>query len=350
MIEVIKDKKEWNELLAKVKEMDFYHTYDYHHLSKTKKESPILLKYTTGNTILVLPLLLRAIENSIYNDATSVYGYSGLLVLKLDPQFNKADFHKELNAYFNENKIISVFSRLHPYIHHQEDLHSGLGSIIELGKVVYIDLTDPQDVQRAKYNRRLKTYVNKARKLCSVFEGNKEEHLNIFIRLYEENMRRVNADDHYFFDTDYYHQLLSSKEFETKLMLCQHKKTKEIIAGALFMKMGNIVQYHLSGLSNEYFQLNPIKLLIDEMRIIATNEGYKYFNLGGGLGSEEDSLFKFKRGFSKEHKNFKIWKYIVNEEAYKALTENHFKSDLDNEDFNVGYFPAYRAPLKAQKI
>ncbi len=176
MIEVIKDKKEWNEQLAMVENSDFYHTYDYHQLSKTEDESPILIKYTDGLTNLVLPLLIRSIENSDYQDATSVYGYAGVLALNVDEQFEKENFHKELNTFFKAEKIVSVFSRLHPYLQREETILEGLGSITPLGKVVYVDLNDPIDIQRQKYSRRLKTYINKANKACTVIEGNIEDH------------------------------------------------------------------------------------------------------------------------------------------------------------------------------
>jgi len=348
MIEIIKDKKAWVEQLAMVELLDFYHTYDYHHLSKNDDELPILIKYTDGLTSLLLPLLVRDIENSNYKDATSVYGYAGTLAINIDEQFKKENFHKELNTYFNDNKIIAVFSRLHPFIEHQEAIHDGLGTITSLGKVIYKNLGDSLEVQRAQYNRRLKTYINKSRKLCTVIEGNIEEHLDAFIHLYLENMKRVDADESYFFETDYYHRLLSSNDYKSKLMLCKHNETQEIIAGAIFIKTGNIVQYHLSGLDEEYFDLNPIKLIIDEIRIKSTLDGYKYLNLGGGKGSEEDSLFKFKSGFSKDFKTFKVWKHIVDEKTYRNLTNNRLETPLaENDDLYSGFFPAYRAPIKA---
>ena len=340
MIEVIKDKKEWREQLSLVKHSDFYHTYDYHQLSKTEGESPILIKYTDGPSALILPLLLRNIENSDYKDATSVYGYAGVLALNIDDSFEKESFHKELNAFFNEEKIVSVFSRLHPFFEEEEAILEGLGSITTLGKVVHLDLTDPIDIQRQKYSRRLKTYINKSNKSCTVIVGNIEEHLETFVNLYHENMRRVDADDSYFFSPEYYNKILSSEDFKSELMMCVHNETQEIIAGAIFIKTGTIVQYHLSGLSEDYMDINPIKLIIDKERIKSTEEGFKCFNLGGGRGSEEDSLFKFKSSFSKSFKEFKIWKYIVDEKAYNMLAEKHQRPDSD-----TGYFPAYRSKL-----
>lgn len=346
MIEVIYEKKEWCALLAMVEHSDFYHTYDYHDLSKNNEDTPVLVKYTDGLTALVLPLLIRNISNSIYKDATSVYGYVGILKIHIDAEFNKANFHKELNDYFFKNNIIAVFSRLHPYLEESESILDGLGKITPLGKVVNIDLTETVANQRAKYNRRLKTYLNKSRRSCTVFEGNVEEHLETFKQLYLNTMHRIDADESYLFDTEYYYRLLTSKDINSKLMLCKHNKTQEIIAGAIFLQTGHIVQYHLSGVNEAYFELQPIKLIIDEMRIQATNKGYKYFNLGGGKGSKEDSLFSFKKRFSKNFKDFKIWRLIVDNSTYKALAKNHLGTQVENEDIYNGYFPAYRSPLQ----
>jgi hypothetical protein len=84
--------------------------------------------------------------------------------------------------------------------------------------------------------------------------------------------------------------------------------------------------------------LNPIKLIIDKERIKATEEGFKFFNLGGGRGSEEDSLFKFKSSFAKNFKEFKIWKHVVNKDIYQMLTEKHLGTEVETD-----FFPAYRS-------
>lgn len=350
MIEVIKDKKQWVEQLSLVEHLDFYHTYDYHDLSKSEDELPILIKYTEGATSLVLPLLLRSIKNSNYKDATSVYGYAGILTLSLDAHFNKENFYKELNAFFNEHKIVTVFSRLHPYLKHQEMLLGGLGTITALGKVVYIDLKDTLENQKKMFNRRMKTYLNKSRKTCTVIESKGPAHLESFIHLYHENMKRVDADASYFFDKKYFDRMISSTDFSTKLMLCIYNETNTIIGGGLFIEKGKMVQYHLSGIDDDYFDLNPIKLIIDEVRIQCTQQGFEFLNLGGGRGSKEDSLFSFKTSFSKHVKEFKIWKYIVDKEAYKSLVEKHLGTYSETGIENGDFFPAYRREKEHQKL
>jgi lipid II:glycine glycyltransferase (peptidoglycan interpeptide bridge formation enzyme) len=93
----------------------------------------------------------------------------------------------------------------------------------------------------------------------------------------------------------------------------------------------------LSGANHEFLKLNPIKFLIDHARVKATEEGYTYFNLGGGLGGDpNDSLFKFKSSFSDDFHDFFVWKLVVNESIYKALC-NENKPSVDTD-----FFPLYR--------
>jgi len=267
----------------------------------------------------------------------------------LNEDFDIENFHKEIHDFFYENKIVSVFSRLHPFLKDEETILCGLGDIITLGKVVYLDLTQTLENQRANFNRRLKTYLNKSRKLCTVIDASSDAEIHEFIRLYHETMKRVDAVDYFFFDDAYFYKLLSSNDFEANLKLCVHNETNTILGGAIFIKKGSIVQYHLSGRNAKDFNVDPIKLLLDTMRIEATEQGYTYFNLGGGRGSNEDSLFRFKSGFSKDFKEFKIWKYVVNETVYDELVENYFEDHSDLSLENVSFFPAYRAMTSEPK-
>ncbi len=348
MIEIITAREEWNSFMKLIGHFDFYFTYYYHLLSKKEGEKPVLIAYRESGTLVAVPLLLRNIEGTSYKDATSVYGYAGPLCLTEheDPSaFDNARFKTELQRFLIENKIVSIFSRLHPYVDYQANLLKNIGSISSPGSVVNIDLTLPLDIQRQQYKSRLKTYVNKARRVYSIVEATDEEQIEEFIEMYYENMRRVNADDYYFFKKRYFYQLMISSYFRVKLLLCSKKDTGELIGGAMFIKTGNIVQYHLSGCKEEYLHLNPIKLLIDEMRLRATAENYTYFNLGGGLGVKEDSLFHFKASFSKNLKPAQFWKYVVNKEVYDTLVDQSKKGHEHEEHGETEFFPAYRQKI-----
>lgn len=343
MIEAIQDRKAWNQLLSKFEIIDFYHTFDYHKIAKEEGEEAVLLHYSDNTSLIALPLIIRKIQYSPYFDATSVYGYSGPLVKINSGKISSTAFKKALDSYFLEKKIISVFSRLHPFIPHQEDCLRNLGEIQAKGNIVNIDLTLSLDEQRRQYRKRYKTYINKSRRLYSVKKGSSKEEIEAFIALYLDTMTRVGAKSHYFFEKEYFFALMDSCQFETDLLLAIDNASGTIISGAMFIKTNGIVQYHLSGSHEGYSNLHPIKLLIDEMRIQATREKNVFFNLGGGLGTQEDTLFDFKSGFSRDFRPFKVWKYIIDHAAYKKLVRSMNDKDKgDNSEDYGSFFPGYR--------
>lgn len=97
------------------------------------------------------------------------------------------------------------------------------------------------------------------------------------------------------------------------------------------------MNYHLSGSVREFSSLAPTNLLLYEAALWGCANGYKTLYLGGGVGSGEDSLFKFKRAFYKGDLNhFFIGKKIYSQEIYSELI------GLRAEIENSGYFPMYR--------
>ncbi len=337
MIKEITSKNDWTAVLREMDSYDFYHTYDYHNISLNADcEKPLLLVYTNDDTIIALPLLLRLIPDTEYYDFTSVYGYAGPLSKNIDLTFDNSRFKTELLNYFKSKNIVSIFSRLHPYLEEQTCILSKFGDIISLGRVVNIDVTLPLDESRRVYQKSLKNQVNKLRKTCCVRKAKTKEEVLAFIDIYHENMTRLDADKYYFFEADYFLNFLEQSDFKTDIMLIEELETGNIIAGSMFVKTNGFVQFHLSGTRTDYLRLRPSKLFLDEMRIEATNKNFKYFNLGGGFGSNEDSLFEFKSAFSKDFRNFKIWKYIANESVYDSLVSKN------NNAKKTEYFPLYR--------
>nr|WP_262910804.1 GNAT family N-acetyltransferase [Wocania arenilitoris] len=333
---VITSKGHWEKALKQVGNYDFYHTYDYHYLAKKDDYKAVLLRYTEGDALICFPLIIRKIEGTSFYDATSVYGYSGPLQKNIDAKFNNSNFKRTLNSFFAQEKIISVFSRLNPFIKHQDAILANLGETIKLGNVVNIDLTKPIDEQRVIFSKTTKRYLNKGRKLLNIITSDKREDLDIFISLYYENMDRVDATKNYYFSRDYFYKLLDSKDFKTVMYYAVDKETNAIISGAMMVKTNNIIQYHLSGTKNSSLNLSPLRLLIDEARIKNSTNSYKYFNLGGGLGNKEDELFRFKASFSKDYRPFKIWRYVVDKKNYDKLVAER------DANINSDFFPLYR--------
>ena len=329
--------EEWNNSLKEIGQFDFYHTNSYHRLAFEAGEGdPELIKFSRGPVTILLPLLKRPIENSNHIDYTSVYGYPSLLcnVDQIDYEI-ASKFKKELCEFFISNEVVSVFSRLHPMF--KSDLLFDLGNVFDSGKTVTIDLAIPIEEQWRVYRKSLRSEINQLRKKHGVIvrDAVYQSDMDGFVEMYYENMNRVNASGYYLFGKEYFKKLFSQKEYKIKLKLAE--KDGRIIAGAIFTYVGDIIQYHLAATSVDFLSITPMKLIIDEVRLEGSNFGFKKLHLGGGLGgNEEDSLFRFKSGFSKDFLDFKVWKYIANTQKYDELVEARC-IDEDNS-----FFPLYR--------
>lgn len=356
MIKVITSKNDWNSSLRLIENYDFYHTYDYHNLSKTSAQKPVLLKYQVDEVIVLFPLLIQEIEDANFVDATSVYGYAGPLceviigkgggsqgvTQGVTPDLIR-DFQTELDKSLKELGLVSVFSRLNPYIESQLALLDGLGQVKAAGNIVYIDLSKPVDTQRSGYRKSTRSLVNKARKTFSVRVSENEDELTEFVSIYHETMQKLSADEMYYFDESYFIDLYQSSDFKTEILSAISNEKNEIAAASMFIQTKNIVQYHLSGTRSEYSRLSPSRLLLDEMRLRATAGKFTYFNLGGGYNSRRDALYDFKSAFSKDNKEFCVWRYVVDQQACdQILADRGLTTETD-------YFPPYRQK-PAQKL
>ncbi|WP_276390853.1 GNAT family N-acetyltransferase [Eudoraea chungangensis] len=343
MITLIENKQDWCSVIESIKDADFYHTYDYHHIAKNDNEKPYLIKFEENGHIIALPLLVRNIPGTPYKDATSVYGYPGPITNGLSSTFDNREFEIQLKGLFQLNKIVSVFSRLNAFVPYQELVLNNLGDIRVHGKIVNIDLTSDIDYQKSHYQKRLRTYINKYRRECSIRKATSQQDVKLFIEMYYENMCRVNANKNYYFPEEYFFSLIGSNSFKTDILLATDTKSGEVMGGAMFIKKNRIVQYHLAGTKNKYQSSNPLKLLLDEMRIIGSKEGYSHYNLGGGVGNKEDNLFQFKSSFSHEFRPFKLWRYITNQKVYDELVQLKKQGMCQNFVKDCGdYFPCYR--------
>ncbi|RIV74400.1 GNAT family N-acetyltransferase [Flagellimonas aequoris] len=340
MLKVVTKKKEWDHVVDSFDKSDFYHSYDYHQACLKEKEAAKLLVYKASGATIALPLLVRPINGSGYFDAASVYGYAGPLVSQLNEDFNFVEWKTRMLSYFTENKIVSVFSSINPFVEHQMELLSIFGEIEKLGDIVFFDLERPQ-THFKDYSKTTKRYIKRNENLFDIREGKSEEDARKFIKIYYRSMDRIQADSQYYFNLEYFMDLLNSKSCDAYFVFATKDNGKEISA-AFIVRTNQIIQYHLSGTLDKYRHLSPVRTIIDHVRKKGIAENSKFFNLGGGVGSKNDTLFEFKASFSKNRTPFKVWKFIANSEVYHQLCREYPPiQDLDKPN----YFPKYRSSL-----
>lgn len=347
LITDIRTREAWQQALETFSSFDFYHTYDFHVLSSKQDQSePVLFYFHKADLHIGWPLLIRSIEGSDKKDAIGVYGYSGLLFNRDASDEELELFSKSIQEHFASLSIVSAFARLHPCIDDHQ-LISSVGEVIKLASTVWIDLKQNPEEQFASYRKKCRYEIRKMRKLgYEVIHDRDFTHLSVFSDIYLGRMSALNAEHSYFFQLDYMNEFVSSKEYETELYLC--RQDGEFYAGALFTFCGPYAQYHLSGSLPNPDNVSPTRLLIDYARERAFEKGCELLHLGGGVGSQEDALFLFKAGFSKERAQFNICKAIFDQDAYQALSEKYDKmlEETDSVCTNAGFFPYYRRPFK----
>ena len=327
-------KDKWNAIVRSMNRYDFYHLSEYHRLEHSGQS--LLLYFSSKTAELALPVVLRPIDNTEYNDITSVYGYAGPLSNRENPDIQTVkEFQKELLHFFDLYKIVSVFARLHPLFNNQEFILSGLGETVDTNQTVGIDLSLPEQEQKRQYSDSLKNNISRLkRRNVIVKKEESRDAIDIFIEIYNENMKRVNASDKYFFPNDYFYRIMDT--LPSSLFLAYYKE--QAISGSLFTACNGIVQPHLSATKNEYLDWSPLKLVWDCIRIDAIEKNEKWLHLGGGVGGTDDSLFQFKAQFSDMRFLFKTWRYVHNEEVYKDL----ISKKINNLTAYSSFFPLYR--------
>ncbi|NGM67212.1 GNAT family N-acetyltransferase [Sphingobacterium sp. SGR-19] len=328
----------WEEIIKTSYIYDFHHTAFYHKIDNQYRS--ILFLAQDEQDFLAMPLVLRPIEGTDLFDLTSVYGYCGPITNKADFCFSDsflAFFKERFDTYCLNNNIVSAFSRLHSLID-QQSAFVNFGDIQHVNKTISIDLTLSPEEQRKQYRKSNKSEINQLRnKGFYVEEVRRTEDIDRFIEIYYETMDRVNATPYYYFTKEYFHEFLANTQFESKLLVAKYEGS--IVAGAIFTATDKIMQYHLAGTTEEFIRLTPMKLVLDEARLLGNRLGLEYLHLGGGVGgSDDDSLFRFKSGFSKDFKQFSVWKYIVDPTTYDMLVE---KNDVQDKESN--FFPLYRS-------
>lgn len=332
---IITDSEQWDWYLKKSVSHDSYHTLHYYQLDK--RGDPMLFVYENANTFIALPLLKRNIEQGDFFDFTSSYGYTGPVSNKKFEELSNvviAQFRDSFTNFMRHNRAVSVFSRLNPFID-QCALLDKIGGIRNNGRTIYIDLTQSLDEQRGQYDKRLYRQIRQLRKRgYRIKYADTQEEVRLFTEMYNNNMRRLQAAQSYFFTEDYFNALLKNSEFNCRLLLIYDGD--QMICGATVMWSNEVIRNHLSATSESHIQDSPSKLLTDEISVMGRELGMKFFHLGGGVGGREDTLFRFKLAFSNRLLEDNIWCYVADEQVYDQLVAK--KNITGNND----YFPLYR--------
>lgn len=346
----------WKEILATVRH-DIYHLPEYVALeAKRNNTIPKAFFVIEEDKFFFVPYLIRSCADILGSnnkeieifDAVSPYGYPGILLseaAKIDPTFPSTAL-QILQESLQKQGVCSSFFRLHPILNENLSSLFTPNTFLDNGTTVSINLensleqiwSDTKSNHRNKINRCTKKF-NLTAKITKF-----SEKLDIFCQLYEETMARVAATDIYYsFNTEYFVEMNSA--IGDKLYLCLVESEGEPASVGLYTECCGIVQAAFGGIRDTFVKQSPSILEIDYTRRWSKEQGYQCLHLGGGVGGSEDSVYKFKAGFSQQRHQFLTLRLIIDEDKYNYLLQTRAKQ-LNVEPcelINANFFPAYRA-------
>ncbi|WP_298023060.1 GNAT family N-acetyltransferase [uncultured Dysosmobacter sp.] len=343
MLEVLtfEQRDRWDSLVRSFKKYDAYWLNGYVKAFQIHGDGdPLLFSYESEKTRGINVVMKRDVakdrrfagilEEGKYFDFTTPYGYGGWLIEGEETE-GLFDAYQD---WCERNGIISEFVRFHPMVKNHEKA-SCFYEIIQLGKVVHMNLESQETIwsNLTGSNRR---HIRKAIKDgVKIYNGRYPEIYATFRKIYNSTMEKVDAENYYYFEPEFYTSVLNDLPQNAQVFYAV--KDGIVIAASIILATNGMMNYHLSGSMREYSSLAATNLLLYTVALWGTANSYKSLYLGGGVGSEEDSLFQFKRSFFKGELNqFFIGKKIYNQEKYDEL--------MGIRNVSEGpFFPRYRA-------
>ncbi len=375
------DSEQWDGIVRTFRFYDTYYLSGYVKAFHIHGDGePLLFYYNDGKikginvamkrSIIEDPHFKGILDEDCYFDLATPYGYGGWLIERILPvEHNAPDMDEvstgngksreagatvaagaddkidqdSLSWLFRDyerwclrNNIVSEFVRFHPMIGNNETM-ANYYDIIKLGEVVHMDLSSPEIIWE-NISSKNRNMIRKAMKNdVVVYNGRFPEIFNRFKVVYDSTMDKDDAEGYYYFEEPFYESICN--DLETNAQMFWAEKDGEVIAASIMLECNGFMNYHLSGSLQDYSSLAPTNLLLYKAAVWGSEHGMRTLCLGGGVGSGEDSLFKFKRAFYKgeDLNHFHVGRKVFDPDVYQELTM------MRGEGIeNVNFFPVYR--------
>ena len=352
-----KQKQEWDSVVRSFPNYDVYWLNGYVKAFYLHGDGEPLLFYYEDDNIRGMQVVMKRdiaddskfngkLEHGRWFDFITPYGYGGWLFVKKSSNENVVDPQEttaligEYERACSDNNIVSEFVRFHPILENHKCLYNKY-SIAQRGPIIVMDISSEEKIW-ANLISKNRCAVRKAIKSgIEIYHGHYPQIYEKFHAIYNATMDKDSADSYYYFDSKFYASILEDLKQNAQVFYAE--LDGKIVAASIILAANGHLTYHLSGSVKEYQTLAPTNLLLYEAALWGCTNGCKTFLLGGGVGSAEDSLYKFKKAFYRmDSERFFIGKKIFNQNAYDYLCAQR---NIAGDSWNIndgGYFPHYR--------
>lgn len=338
----LEQSEEWDHIVRSFEKFDTYWLSGYVKAFRIHGDGEPLLFYFSYNTTRAINVVMRRsiiedkrfkgiLDDDRYYDFSTPYGYGGWIIEGEDTE----QLFKDYERWCLRNNIVSEFVRFHPMSGNEQRCENAY-DVVQLGEVVHMDLSSP-DLIWENMSSKNRNVIRKAIKNgVKIYNGRYPGVFDEFRAIYNSTMDKDDAEDYYYFSPAFYTSVLDDLPENAQMFWAE--LDGKMIAGAIMLSCNGRMNYHLSGSLREYSSMAATNLILYKAALWGSVNGCKTLYLGGGVGSGEDSLFKFKRAFYKgELRRFSIGKKVFDPDVYQELTMMRGETIE-----NVNYFPVYR--------
>lgn len=334
----------WNQIVQSFACYDVYYLSGYVKAFQLHGDGEPLLFYYEGDGVRGINVVMKRdiaddphftgkLPKDTYFDFATPYGYGGWLI---EGEGNKEKLFEEYESWCNRHRIISEFVRFHSVLQNQQGSKTAY-EVIPLGETISLDLSSPETIW-GNLTTKNRNVIRKAKKSgVKIYNGRFPQIFETFRTIYNKTMDKDHAKAYYYFDKPFYRSILDDLPQNAQMFYAE--LDGEVIAASIMLAANGLMSYHLSGSVREFAGLAPTNLLLYEAALWGYANGCKTLHLGGGVGSGEDSLFKFKKSFyrGEDLNRFFIGKKVIDPLVFEELTA--MRKELPDS----GYFPKYRA-------
>ena len=321
----------WNEYLEEfpVSGRDIYFYEEYVKLYENEECMALCAVCEEDRKLLLMPFLQRKI--GAWYDFETAYGYGGP-ISNISDRLWWAKAFGGMKQHFAEHSYVCGFTRFHHLLGNAV-LYEYTGNeenVIYDRQTVVVDTSQTeQNIWMSQISSKNRNMVRKAEKNELIYKSEFDfESLEEFKVLYRETMKRLQADSFYFFDSTYFEKFIYN--LKDKAFLGTVRKDGKLVCGALFMYSDYFGHYHLEGSDHDYCGLGANNYLLWKAACEMHRMGIREFHLGGGTeASPQNSLFKFKKAFSSNVREFFIGKDVFNKSVYYELCSEWERKNID---------------------
>ena len=322
----------WDDYLEKLNpsQKDYYYYTEYYHIFKEKypNSQPKAFIYIEGSSILIYPcykteIIQYDLDNSYYF-LEGCYGYNGYLTNNKEEEFLKL-FHKNFSYFCDRENIICEFTRFSPFL--ENSLLFSKECVYHDRKTVLLDLNQGyQSIWDNEYHSKNRNIIRKGYNSGHNLVIDNSRYIE-FKQIYDDTMDLLKSEKFYYFSESFFKKLSNSSNIEFLFVTNSEDKIER---GLILIYNKYYAHYFLSGRSSK--KDNSLNNLLLDFAVKRSIElGCSLFHFGGGnSGDLNDTLFKYKKKFSKTLKSFDIGFKIHNEKIYSLITHICYKNNNKN--------------------